>query len=71
MMEKAKMIRQNNHLYYYKGRYATRKAAQKAAKSWQGYGSLTLIKSAKAHYLYPKETRTEYLLYATRNKINK
>ena len=70
-MAKERLIRQNNHLYYFKGRYATRPAANKAAKSWQQYGSLTIVKPRKEKYLYPTAMRTVYLLYATRNKINK
>jgi len=67
--EVKKIIHRNSHLYYYEGRYATRAAAKKSAKSWQDYGSLTLITSTKAHYLYPKMTRTEYLLYKTRKNV--
>ena len=70
-MKKRPLIRQNGHLYYYEGMYATLKAAKKSAKSWQDYGSFTLIKPEKQHYLYPTMTKTSYLLYKTRRNIKK
>jgi hypothetical protein len=69
-MRAKRMIRRGGHLYYFRTRYATRKGAERGAKSWRDYGSLTLIVPFKAHYLYPKETRTEYRLYATK-KVKK
>ena len=65
-INKKRILHLNNHLYYNRGTYATRKAANKSAKSWQDYGSFTHINNEKAHLLYPKETRTVYILYATK-----
>lgn len=59
-------LRFNHHIYYLRDRCTTKRAANKKAKSWQDYGSDTLIKPVKVKYDYPKETLTRYDIYATK-----